>query len=267
MQTNFNFFAKAVARANLDKTDQAAAFLWWSEKKEGKPHASIQEICAYFPEARLPKPNSTRLDKDLRQSSRINQMKGRFRLSHEGLDWGAELFAVFAMDRLFDVEKTAEGILSGIDLKKCPYVTDSDLTDAQRMAELYVHLFSLENSVRRHIQKVLSAALGPDWWEQAASASMKRKEQDRQANEALNKWIPSRSNSGPLYALDWPDLVTLMRKHEDLFRPSIADVNFFHRFSDLGNLRNVVAHNGVIEEQMQFRRVELAIHDWIKQVS
>jgi hypothetical protein len=56
------------------------------------------------------------------------------------------------------------------------------------------------------------------------------------------------------------------RKYEDLFRASIGDINFLHRFVDLGNLRNVVAHNGVIDEPMQFRRVELAIHDWIKQV-
>ena len=41
----------------------------------------------------------------------------------------------------------------------------------------------------------------------------------------------------------------------------------YARFSDLGNLRNVVAYNGVIAEQMQFKRVELAFHDWTKQIS
>jgi len=177
---------------------------------------------------------------------------------------GAELFGVCAMDETILAERTAESVVSEIDLTRCPYISDSDLADARKMAELHVALFSLENSVRRHIEKVLSVGLGHNWWDQAASASMKRKEQDRRANEVQNKWIPSRSS--PLYSLDWPDLVTLMRKYEDLFRPSIGDVNFLHRFADLGNLRNVVAHNGVIDEPMQFRRVELAIHDWIKQI-
>lgn len=267
MADHFNIFAKAVVRANLDKVEQAVAFLWWAEKRDRKPSASVSEICAYFVEARLAKPNSTRLDKDFRKSRLVSRSNGdQFRLSHNGLDWGAELFGTFAIDDAFESEKTAEGVVSDIDLTRCPYISDSDLVDARKMAELHVALFSLENSVRRHIEKILVAGLGPTWWDQAASASMKRKEQDRRANEAQNKWIPSRSSYGPLYSLDWPDLVTLMRKYEDLFRASIGDVNFLHRFADLGNLRNVVAHNGVIDEPMQFRRVELAIHDWIKQV-
>jgi hypothetical protein len=135
------------------------------------------------------------------------------------------------------------------------------------MAAVYVSLFCLENSVRRHIEITLSRHLGRSWWEAAASSSMKRKEQERRINEAQNKWIPSRSAAGPLYSLDWPDLVTLMRKYEEFFRGSIPDINFLHRFMDLGNLRNVVAHNGVIDEPMQFSRINLALHDWTKQIS
>jgi Swt1-like HEPN len=134
------------------------------------------------------------------------------------------------------------------------------------MADVYLSLFCLENSARRHIEKTLSQALGNDWWDVAASFSMKRKEQDRRNNEAQNKWIPSRSSAGPLYSLDWPDLVTLMRKYEELFKGSIPDINFLHRFSDLGNLRNVIAHNGIIDDPMQFKRIELALHDWAKQI-
>ncbi|MDD1520206.1 MULTISPECIES: Swt1 family HEPN domain-containing protein [Bradyrhizobium] len=263
----FNLFAKAVVRANLDKVEQAAAFLWWAEQRDRKPSASIPEVCAYFAEARLPKPNSTRLDNDFRKSKLVSRANGtRFRLSHKGLEWGAELFGVFATDETVEAERTANSVVSDIDLTRCPYISDGDLADARKMAELHVALFSLENSVRRHIEKILTASLGDTWWDQAASAPMKRKEQERRANEAQNKWIPSRSTYGPLYSLDWPDLATLIRKYEDLFRASIGDINFLHRFIDLGNLRNVVAHNGVIDEPMQFRRVELAIHDWIKQV-
>jgi hypothetical protein len=268
MALHFSNFAKAVVRADLEKVEQAAAFLWWAEKRESKPATAISEVCSYFTEARLPKPNRTRLDKDLRRSKLISRVNGdRFRLSHYGLDWGSELFGVFAINEFIEAEQTAGDVISEIDLARCPYINEDDLEDGKKMAELHVALFSLENSVRRHIEAVLTAGLGQDWWDHAASASMKRKEQDRRANEAQHKWIPSRSSYGPLYSLDWPDLITLMRKNEELFRASIGDINFLHRFADLGNLRNVVAHNGVIDEPMQFRRVELAIHDWIKQVT
>lgn len=267
MAQPFSIFAAAVVRADLEKVEQAAAFLWWAEKQENKPSTSVAEVCCYFTEARLSKPNSTRLDKDFRRSKLISRVNGnRFRLSHQGLDWGSELFGVFVFHEPTGAQKTPVNVVSEIDFTRCPYINDNDLADAKRMAELHVALFSLENSVRRHIETVLRAGLGQDWWDQAASAPMKRKEQDRRANEAQNKWIPSRSSYGPLYSVDWPDLITLMRKYEELFRPSIGEINFLHRFVDLGNLRNVVAHNGVIDEPMQFRRVELAIHDWIKQV-
>jgi hypothetical protein len=121
--------------------------------------------------------------------------------------------------------------------------------------------------MRRHVENVLSRNLGENWWELAASLSMKRKEEDRRNNEMQNKWIPSRSTAGPLYSLDWPDLVTLIRKFPEMFGQSIPDINFLHRFSDLGNLRNVVAHNGVIDEPMQLNRIDLALHDWSKQIS
>jgi hypothetical protein len=267
MADYFDTFGKAVVKAELEKAKQATAFLWWAEKRDRKPSVSISEICGYFVKARLPKPNSTRLDNDFRKSKLVSRANGdQFCLSHKGLEWGAELFGIFAIEETVEAERTAKSVVSDIDLTRCPYISDRDLADARKMAELHATLFLLENSVRRHIEKILTAGLGDTWWDQAASGQMKRKEQERRANEAQNKWIPSRSSYGPLYSLDWPDLATLMRKYEDLFRASIGDVNFLHRFVDLGNLRNVVAHNGVIDEPVQFRRVELAIHDWIKQV-
>jgi len=102
MAEHFNIFAKAVVRADLEKVDQAAAFLWWSEKRDRKPSASISEICAYFVEARLTKPNSTRLDRDFRRSRLVSRANGdQFRLSHDGLEWGLNSSASARWTRLF----------------------------------------------------------------------------------------------------------------------------------------------------------------------
>ncbi len=257
----FDSFVQAALEVGLDKASQAASFVWWAEHHDGKPAVSMDEICGYFDRARLARPNRTRLDQDLKSDRYVARDKfGLFRLTLRGIQEGGQLFSEFLPQ-----EKIGD-LLSGIEIHKCPYISDEDVADARKMADVYLTLFCLENSIRRHIASILSSNLGDNWWDIAASASMKRKEQDRLANEKQNRWIPTRSDLGPLYSVDWSDLTTLMRKYEGLFRASISDINFLHRFSDLGNLRNVVAHNGVIGEAMQIRRVELAFHDWIKQV-
>jgi hypothetical protein len=261
MAGDFHSFVKVLRGAKYNKSDQAACFIWWAEHRDNKPSISMNEICAYFEKARLAQPNRSRLEQDLRETRHLTRDKiGRYQLTHDGVQEGNLLFETFRL------QDGVEDIASQISVKHCPYIGEGDIADARKMADVYLSLFCLENSVRRHIEKVLSQNLGDNWWEIAASSSMKRKEQDRRSNEEQNKWIPSRSNAGPLYSLDWPDLVTLMRKYEDLFKGSLPDTNFLYRFSDLGNLRNVVAHNGVIEEPMQFRRIELALHDWTKQI-
>jgi len=262
MADDFKAFIKRVAETQPEKVGQATSLIWWAEHRDGKASLSMNEICAYFDKARLPQPNTTRLDGDLRRSRFVKRVNGkRFQLSHEGIQEGVSSYPEFV-----PVQHPSD-LISELTISACPYIDENDIADAKKMAELYVALFFLENSLRRHIERILSQSFGIDWWEKTASSSMKRKEQDRRKNEEQNKWIPTRSDAGPLYSLDWSDLVTLIRKHESIFLPTIGDINFLHRFSDLGNLRNVVAHNGVIDEQMQFERVKLAFFDWAKQVT
>jgi Swt1-like HEPN len=258
---DFDTFAQDMLGTMYDKAGQAACFIWWSEQIERKQSLTMDEICRHFSIARLPQPNRTRLERDLRRSSDVIRNKdGTYSLSRDGMDRRNSYFSAY-----IDTQ-TVTDLVSNISISHCPYISAADITDARKMADIYVSLFCLENSIRRHVEAVLSNALGPSWWDNAASTSMKRKEQERRYNELQNKWIPPRSSLGPLYALDWSDLVTLMRKYEDLFKGTIPDINFLHRFADLGNLRNVIAHNGVIDDPMQFRRIELAMHDWSKQI-
>jgi hypothetical protein len=262
MSGDFQAFVKVMLDSKSNKAEQAACFLWWAEHRDSSLSLSIDEICTFFERARLAQPNRTRLEKELRGLRYVTRSKtGRYQLTREGIHGGNDLFAAFSS------QVGVQDLVSEINVSQCPYIGEDDIADARKMATIYVSLFCLENSVRRHIEVTLSRHLGDNWWDIAASSSMKRKEQDRRNNETQNRWIPSRSSAGPLYALDWPDLVTLIRKYEELFREAIPDINFLHRFSDLGNLRNVVAHNGVIDEIMQFRRIDLALHDWGRQIS
>ncbi len=135
------------------------------------------------------------------------------------------------------------------------------------MVRAYARLFLLENSMRGLIETILSSELGSDWWDIASNASMKRKHAIRIQNENIKKWAPARSDFGPLYALDWPDLLTLMRKYPIHFEPYVKDINFLHRYDDAGTFRNVVAHNGVLREDDDFDLIRIYYKNWIKQLS
>lgn len=79
--------------------------------------------------------------------------------------------------------------------------------------------------------------------------------------------MPTRSDFGPLYALDWPDLITLMRKYPDQFKPYLGEIDCLHRFADNGAFRNVVGHNGVLREQDDFELIRIYYQNWIAQLT
>lgn len=152
------------------------------------------------------------------------------------------------------------------ELLRTPFIDSSYVDDLQKMLDLYAALHVLENSMRRLIERTLAAKLGDQWWEAAASEPQKRKHRERLDKESTKKWLPARSGLGPLYSLDWGDLISIMRKYERYFTPLIGDVGFLHRYADLGMLRHVVAHHGFIDNPRDFERVSLYLHDWQLQV-
>lgn len=166
-----------------------------------------------------------------------------------------------------DVSQSIEPVVISQLLSQAPFIDSDYLKELDRQAELYKALHVQENSIRCLIERVLSRKLGPDWWGIAASAPMKRKHEDRLSKEKDRKWLPTRSETGPLYSIDWSDLVTLIRKYELDFLPFIGEIDFMHRYNDLGLLRHVIAHNGLIEDQSDIDRAHLALRDWNRQVA
>lgn len=142
-----------------------------------------------------------------------------------------------------------------------------DIEAAKNMSKIYYQLHLFENSVRKFMNKVFSETIGSDWWDTVANSSNKQKHARRLENEESKKWLPSRIDRGPLYSLDWIDLVKMMIRQEERFEPYFSDINFFHRFTDLYGLRNVIAHNGYFDDEESLLRIQLCIKDWIKQTS
>ncbi len=165
------------------------------------------------------------------------------------------------------VPHSQEPIVASQLLSSVPFIDANYLKDLNRQAELYKALHVQENSIRYLIERVLTRKLGSDWWNTAANTQMKRKHEERLSKEKDRKWLPARSETGPLYLIDWSDLVALIRRYEADFLPFIGEIDFMHRYNDLGLLRHVIAHNGFIEDQSDIDRAVLALRDWNKQVA
>jgi hypothetical protein len=180
---------------------------------------------------------------------------------------GARYLQEIGVNSTSAIPRTPEPIVASQLLSSAPFIDSDYLRDLDKQAELYKALHVQENSIRRLIEAVLSRKLGPDWWNVAASVPMKRKHDERLSKEKDRKWLPARSETGPLYSIDWSDLVTLIRKYEANFLPFIGEIEFMHRYNDLGLLRHVIAHNGFIEDQSDIDRATLALRDWNRQVA
>lgn len=241
------------------KIDQAIALLWFSERERQTEYTSVGTLSDLFVFARLPAPNTTRMRRDLERDRRVLKNTKGFRLRREDFSReNAKFEVLFASAPRFEER---------FDIARTPFLSPEEVAEARGMASLYVVAHCLENSIRKLVSAVLRKKLGDSWWAVAASSAMKRKQQDRIANEKKRRWAPTRSDLGPLYAVDWQDLCTLMRKYESDFLPFIGEVNFLHRFDDLGSLRNIIAHNGYFADEKNITRVELSWQDWVSQLS
>jgi hypothetical protein len=263
MKTVFDEFCD-LARVSTEgtKLEKAVAFMWFHQYKTKQHEITIKEINNYFLNAHLSPYNISYLKKDLNRSSMATKGSRRdtYKLSRRTLE---ELDKKFlpALDKELSLTDRAN-------VKITPFLKPTDIEDAKRMAELYIILHCLENSVRNFIEDILTKKIGAHWWEKAKNTELEKKVKDRKEKEAKHKWLSPRGKASPLYYVDWGDLVKVIRKFEADFHPFIEDVKFVElRLDELEKVRNIIAHNGVIPSNDDFDRVILHFKDWCKQVT
>lgn len=239
-------------------------FVWFLSVQEGITEVNVSDVIDLFSEYSIGHPNKTRLAKKLVQDSRtLSCRSGKaIKIKSKALKNLDEQFSTLIVE---DQQSLAE--LFDIDGVSIPDNLPTTVRDDLRlMIGLYARLYILENSVREIISSKLERELGVDWWKKVATKGMLEKHAGRQKKELSNRWAPTRTESGPLYSVDWPDLVTLMRKYPDYFLPIIGDISFMHRFEDAGIFRNVVAHNGVIADSDTVKLVDIYLKNWVDQI-
>lgn len=244
----------------MDRAVLIAAFFRFVLREESTKLKAIEKG---FRDADLAAPNVTVLNRMLSSDRRVSTKSDSVRALKLAKRFFEERFPEVLVN-----EKGSAAIPMEMRerLETTPFIDSDYVRDLEKMVSFYAALHTLENSMRRLIAAVLESKFGPEWWQEAANISQKKKHSDRLDKEQRRQWLPARSSLGPLYSLDWSDLIGIMRRYESDFVPFVGEIDFLHRFADLGLLRHVVAHNGFIDDQTQLQRVSLALHDWQKQV-
>ena len=250
--------------SNFIQLDYAKFFIWFLTDVRGKNDCLMADIVQCFRDASLSIPNQTILRRNLRKSKdvTVGHSYKSFRLHRNALLKFREQYSHLASAS----SEPTEILRERLDVSKTPLLKSIEIENSYKMGQVYVTLHCLENSVRNVIRKVLKDLFGEQWWDKVASNPMKRKVEERIQRETKNRWLSPRG-ADELHYLDWGDLITLIRKFQDKFSNLLGDIDFIIlRLVELENLRNVIAHNGVLPDE-EITRVELYFKDWCKQVS
>jgi hypothetical protein len=102
-----------------------------------------------------------------------------------------------------------------------PFLDNDDENLAYKMAEPYILLYLLENSLRKFIDKKLTENYGEDWWKKInIKNELKTRVTDRKRKEKENKWhVPRGANE--IFYTDLKDLTYLLNKEEAIFEQEI----------------------------------------------
>ncbi len=137
------------------------------------------------------------------------------------------------------------------------------LEKAKKMANFYIHYFSLENSVRKLISDVLGEKYGINWWDtkipQTIQTNVKTLQEDERNNSAMS--IRSEdplayTNFGELidiFIFNWVDFSDILRS-----KKAVQDT-----LSPLNKIRNVIAHSCELQDD-EILRFNLLIKDWLR---
>jgi len=147
-----------------------------------------------------------------------------------------------SLDLESDIQTISKDIISKIlpeDIKR----------KGKEMAEVYLYLYSVENSLRLFIEKVAKDEFGDSYFSQLRlNTGISRSINNRKNEEIFKKWISLRGDS-ELFYLDFKDLGTIIQNNWNLFSSYFPDQNWINtKIKELSDCRNLVAHNSFISE-------------------
>lgn len=148
------------------------------------------------------------------------------------------------------------------DAEDDPILEKATHAELEAMVPVYRTLYTLENSIRQFINRVLKAKHGKDWWDPLAPRGLKETVAKRTKEESVNAWHQKRSTN-PIDYLDLDQLPALIRATQTDFVPTFfKNVEWFQQFVDeVYQSRCVVCHmNPLIQNNVD--GVGLRFNHW-----
>lgn len=155
---NFEKFCSLAKLTTLPKIDAAVHFIWFHQRVTEAGEIDIKTINLYFVKAHLAEYPHTRLKDALRKNPNITKgaTVDKYKLVRKTLERLNEKFIHHFTDQKITIKERAQ-------LSETPFLNQADIDDAHTMAQLYIIVHCYENSVRRFIEKTLSAEIGITW--------------------------------------------------------------------------------------------------------
>lgn len=147
---------------------------------------------------------------------------------------------------LGDLDSVTETISKEIISKILP---EDIKTKGKEMAEAYLYLYCVENSLRLFIEKVAKDKFGDNYFSSLKiKKEIERSIDYRKQEESRNKWLRFRGDS-ELFYLDFKDLGAIIQNNWDLFSSYFPNQSWIlTKIDELSECRNLVAHNSFIEK-------------------
>jgi len=172
---------------------------------------------------------------------------------------------ILEYDGLIDLQMYSGGIsyskisARGIDALEEPISINYE---AELMKKAYENLYTLENALRRFLEKELYAEYGDDWWEEGASQKVREEAARVKANE--NGVEPDIN-----YTL-FPDLrLIIIRENnwKNRFETKfVTQGTFIARLEELEPIRNKIAHSRMLNDR-EILKLELMSKEILEKIS
>jgi len=142
-----------------------------------------------------------------------------------------------------------ERIVSDLTPKFVEILPTDILNKGKEMAEVYLYLYCIENSLRLFIESVAKNNYRDEWTTKLKmNRSIKESILKRKELEGRNQWLSIRGKS-ELFFVDFKDLGSIISLNWDIFQTHFPDLKWIEsKIEELAQCRNLVAHNSFISD-------------------
>lgn len=190
-------------------------------------------------------------------------------------DRGYDIMNIEISPKLEEVEANnsltndLEVITKNVDYQSTQTLPSDIKAKGVEMAEVYLYLYCIENTIRIFIEKVCIETHDEDYFQHITiSATVRNSISTRKKEEEKNLWLSfRRGSSSDLFYLDFSDLSAIITNNWELFKKYFPDQAWIStKLTEMSKCRNFIAHNSYVG-QHEKDLIRLYYNSILKQIN